>query len=160
MRTNPKPTQEELEKMFTYFSEPDLIKTGKFYRFWSTGRITKHHFSFTEEVEPRIAEVNIIILPETQQIPNDSITTSFLKALELREILILECKAKKLLFENETQLPSSKIAVGSKCECCDQAITGVYYKAHIRFDGPARILCENCKQNYGFCQQPISSNNH
>lgn len=160
MKTNQKPSQEELVKMFTYFSEPELIKTGSFYRFWSTGRITKHFFNYSEEVEPRIAEINIIILPETQQTENDSITTTFLKALELRELLLLECKARKILLDGETSIPTSKITTSEQCEFCNGPISGKFYKGHVRFDGPSRMLCETCGKHYGFCGHSISSNNH
>jgi len=40
-----KPPQEELEKKFAYFSEREALKTGEFYRFWASGRITRHFFA-------------------------------------------------------------------------------------------------------------------
>jgi hypothetical protein len=158
----PPPTQDELEKQFGYFANRQLLKTGKFYRFWANGKITKHFNMYSEEAEPSISRRNLVFLPETHNEPFDVITTTFLQALELRELLLLSLRQRGLLKRGEEKLtePEPFVSLPSSCEFCSKPLNGEYAKAHIRHDGPARILCKNCSSKVGFLNQPISSDYH
>lgn len=157
-----RPTNEELTKQFSYFAHNELQETGEFYRFWATGRVTKHFYNNVIEVCPRIGLMNLILLPQTVYHNNDSIVTTFIKALELRELLLIELRQKGSVNPNEEQLNVSSLTtlLPSRCEYCGRLIEGAYYKAHVKHDGPVRDLCQTCAPNIGFCGQQVSSNNH
>jgi hypothetical protein len=154
-----KPSQEELERKFAYFSEQELLKTGKFYRFWASGRITKHFFATSMEYVPAIADLNIMYLPESLKQPNDSIVTSLMKALELRELLLSELRCSNILGVNEERL-STVVTLVENCETCGKPIEGRFYKGHFKNDGVVRVTCAKCGDAWGFCGFSVSSEQH
>jgi hypothetical protein len=156
------PTQDELNEQFSYFAQTQLLRTGRFCRFWANGKITKHFNAYSEEVEPAVSSRNLILLPETHNEQFDVITTTFLQALELRELLLINLRQRGLLELGAEKLsePEPFVSLPLSCEFCSKPLSGQYAKAHIRHDGPARILCKNCSSKVGFLNQPISSDYH